>query len=59
MKVTHVLAPDDHVLVRAGIRTLARKNSDVKWFASRQRLEALEIVKTELPRSRPDGHRDG
>ena len=50
MKVTHVLLADDHVLVRAGIRTLLEKIPNVKVVAeAASGREALEMVKTELP----------
>src|SRR5258707_3754707 len=50
MKVTHVLLADDHVLVRAGIRTLLEKIPNVKVVAeAASGSEALEMVKTELP----------
>jgi DNA-binding NarL/FixJ family response regulator len=50
MNVTRVLLADDHVLVRAGIRTLLEKipNVEVVGEASSGR-EALEMVKTRLP----------
>src|SRR3984893_12725791 len=50
MNVTRVLLADDHVLVRAGIRTLLEKipNVEVVAEASNGR-EALELVKSKLP----------
>jgi DNA-binding NarL/FixJ family response regulator len=50
MKTTQVLLADDHVLVRAGIRTLLEKipNVEVVGEAASGR-EALEMVKTKLP----------
>jgi DNA-binding NarL/FixJ family response regulator len=50
MNVTRVLLADDHVLVRAGIRTLLEKipNVEVVAEASTGR-EALELVKSKLP----------
>jgi DNA-binding NarL/FixJ family response regulator len=50
MKITQVLLADDHVLVRAGIRTLLEKIPNVKVVAeAASGREALEIVKTKLP----------
>jgi DNA-binding NarL/FixJ family response regulator len=50
MKITHVLLADDHVLVRAGIRTLLEKIPNVKVVAeAASGREALEMVKTKLP----------
>ena len=50
MKITQVLLADDHVLVRAGIRTLLEKIPNVKVVAeAASGREALEMVKTELP----------
>ena len=50
MNVTRVLLADDHVLVRAGIRTLLERipNVEVVAEASNGR-EALELVKSKLP----------
>jgi DNA-binding NarL/FixJ family response regulator len=50
MNKTRVLLADDHVLVRAGIRTLLEKipNVEVVAEASNGR-EALELVKSKLP----------
>jgi DNA-binding NarL/FixJ family response regulator len=50
MNVTRVLLADDHALVRAGVRSLIEKMSDVKVVgeASNGR-EALEMVKAKLP----------
>jgi DNA-binding NarL/FixJ family response regulator len=50
MKITRVLLADDHVLVRAGIRTLLEKIPNVKVVAeAASGREALEMVKTKLP----------
>jgi DNA-binding NarL/FixJ family response regulator len=50
MKITQVLLADDHVLVRAGIRTLLEKIPNVKVVAeAASGREALEMVKTKLP----------
>jgi DNA-binding NarL/FixJ family response regulator len=50
MKITQVLLADDHVLVRAGIRTLLEKIPNVKVVAeAASGREALELVKTKLP----------
>jgi DNA-binding NarL/FixJ family response regulator len=50
MKTTHVLLADDHVLVRAGIRTLLEKIPNVKVVAeAASGREALEMIKTKLP----------
>jgi DNA-binding NarL/FixJ family response regulator len=50
MKITHVLLADDHVLVRAGIRTLLERIPNVKVVAeAASGREALEMVKTKLP----------
>jgi DNA-binding NarL/FixJ family response regulator len=50
MNVTRVLLADDHALVRAGVRSLIEKMSDVEVVgeASNGR-EALEMVKAKLP----------
>jgi DNA-binding NarL/FixJ family response regulator len=50
MKITRVLLADDHVLVRAGIRTLLEKIPNVKVVAeAASGREALEMVKIKLP----------
>lgn len=50
MKIIQVLLVDDHVLVRAGIRTLLEKIPNVKVVAeAASGREALELVKTKLP----------
>jgi len=50
MNPTHVLLADDHVLVRAGIRTLLEKIPNVKVIGeAASGREALEMVKTKLP----------
>jgi len=50
MKITRVLLADDHVLVRAGSRTLLEKIPNVKVVAeAASGREALEMVKTKLP----------
>jgi DNA-binding NarL/FixJ family response regulator len=50
MNVTHVLLADDHVLVRAGIRTLLEKIPNVKVIGEvASGREALEMVKTRSP----------
>jgi DNA-binding NarL/FixJ family response regulator len=50
MNETHVLLADDHVLVRAGIRTLLEKIPNVKVIGeAASGREALEMVKTTLP----------
>ncbi len=50
MNSTHVLLADDHVLVRAGIRTLLEKIPNVKVIGeAASGREALEMVKTKLP----------
>jgi len=50
MNATHVLLADDHVLVRAGIRTLLEKIPNVKVVGeAASGREALEMVKTKLP----------
>jgi DNA-binding NarL/FixJ family response regulator len=50
MKITQVLLADDHVLVRAGIRTLLEKIPNVKVVAeAASGREALEMIKTKLP----------
>jgi DNA-binding NarL/FixJ family response regulator len=50
MNVTHVLLADDHVLVRAGIRTLLEKIPNVKVIGeAASGREALEMVKTKSP----------
>src|SRR5260370_24042464 len=50
MKITHGVLADDHVLVRAGIRTLLEKIPNVKVVAeAASGREALEMVKTKLP----------
>ena len=50
MKIIQVLLADDHVLVRAGIRTLLEKIPNVKVVAeAASGREALEMVKTKLP----------
>jgi DNA-binding NarL/FixJ family response regulator len=50
MKIIQVLLADDHVLVRAGIRTLLEKIPNVKVVAeAASGREALELVKTKLP----------
>ena len=50
MKIIQVFLVDDHVLVRAGIRTLLEKIPNVKVVAeAASGREALEMVKTELP----------
>src|SRR6267378_8157741 len=50
MNATHVLLADDHVLVRAGIRTLLEKIPNVKVVGeAASGREALEIVKTKSP----------
>jgi DNA-binding NarL/FixJ family response regulator len=50
MNTTHVLLADDHVLVRAGIRTLLEKIPDVKVIGeATSGREALEMVKTKTP----------
>jgi DNA-binding NarL/FixJ family response regulator len=50
MKTIHVLLVDDHVLVRAGIRTLLERISNVQVVnEAASGREALEMVKTKLP----------
>jgi DNA-binding NarL/FixJ family response regulator len=50
MNATHVLLADDHVLVRAGIRTLLEKIPNVKVVGeAASGREALEMVKTRSP----------
>jgi DNA-binding NarL/FixJ family response regulator len=50
MNATHVLLADDHVLVRAGIRTLLEKIPNVKVVGeAASGREALEMVKTKSP----------
>jgi DNA-binding NarL/FixJ family response regulator len=50
MNATHVLLADDHVLVRAGIRTLLEKIPNVKVVGeATSGREALEMVKTKSP----------
>jgi DNA-binding NarL/FixJ family response regulator len=50
MNATHVLLADDHVLVRAGIRTLLEKIPNVKVIGeATSGREALEMVKTKTP----------
>jgi DNA-binding NarL/FixJ family response regulator len=50
MNATRVLLADDHVLVRAGIRTLLEKIPNVKVIGeAASGREALEMVKTTLP----------
>jgi DNA-binding NarL/FixJ family response regulator len=50
MNATHVLLADDHVLVRAGIRTLLEKIPNVKVIGeATSGRETLEMVKTKTP----------
>jgi DNA-binding NarL/FixJ family response regulator len=50
MNPTRVLLADDHILVRAGIRTLLENIPDVKVIGeATSGREALEIVKAKLP----------
>ena len=51
MKTTRVLLADDHVLVRAGIRSLLEKMTGIEVVAEAGdgRREALELIKKQLP----------
>jgi DNA-binding NarL/FixJ family response regulator len=50
MSVTRVLLADDHAIVRAGIRALLEKMSNVEVVGeARTGREALELVKSKLP----------
>jgi DNA-binding NarL/FixJ family response regulator len=57
MKTTRVLLADDHILVRAGIRSLLEKMTGIEVAAKAgDGREALELIKNLLARCGAHGH---